>query len=108
MKRWGILVTATARTACLLLGLTSLAAGRSGPEQPLPRIASPEALAIEMAKALIAADRARFTALAATREEMERLLETAQPPASPQDRQELKDKVAEILADRSEDFDRFR
>jgi hypothetical protein len=41
----------TATTACLLLGITSLAAGRSGPEQPLPRIASPEALAIEMAKA---------------------------------------------------------
>jgi hypothetical protein len=106
MKRWGILVTAT--TACLLLGLASFAAGRSGPEQPLPRIASPETLAIEMAKALVAADRARFTALAATREEMERLLETAQPPATPQDRQELKDKVAEILADRGEDFDRFQ
>jgi len=104
MKRWGVLVTAT--TACLLLGLTSFVAGRSGPEQPLPRIASPEALAIEMAKALVAAD--RFTSLAATREEMERMLETAQPPASPQDRQELKDKVAEILADRGEDFDRFQ
>jgi len=106
MKHWGILVTAT--TACLLLGLTSFVAGRRGPEQPLPRIASPEALAIEMAKALVAADRARFTALAATREEMETLLETHQPPASAQDRQELKDKVAEILADRGEDFDRFQ
>ena len=58
----------TATTACLFLGLASFVAGRSGPEQPLPRIASPEALAIEMAKALVAADRARFTALAATRE----------------------------------------
>ena len=98
----------TATTTCLLLGLASFAAGRSASEQPLPHIASPEALAIEMAKALVAADRARFTALAATPQEMETLLETAQPPATPQDRQELKDKVAEILADRDGDFDRFQ
>jgi hypothetical protein len=102
------MIARTALAASLSLGLMSFAAARTGPGKPLPRIASPEALAIEMAKALVAADRARFTALAATREEMETLLETAQPPASPLDRQELKDKVAEILADRGEDFDRFQ
>jgi hypothetical protein len=61
-----------------------------------------------MAKALVSADRQRFDALAATREEMEALLEAAQPPSRPEERQELKDKVAEILADRGEDFDRFQ
>jgi len=97
------------RTAvCLLLGLASFAAGRSSAEQALPRIANPEALAIEMAKALVSADRQRFDALAATREEMEGLLEAAQPPSRPEERQELKDKVAEILADRGSDFDRFQ
>jgi hypothetical protein len=34
----------------------------------LPHIANPEALSIEMAKALVSGDRERFTALAATRE----------------------------------------
>ena len=36
------------------------------------------------------------------------MLETAQPPSRSEERQELKDKVAEILADRGEDFDRFQ
>ena len=50
-----------ARTAaCFFLGLASFAAGRSSAEQALPRIANPEALAIEMAKALVSADRQRF------------------------------------------------
>jgi hypothetical protein len=65
-------------------------------------------LAIEMAKALVAGDRARFTALAATREEMEAMLEAAQPPSRPEDRQEMKAKVAEIVADRRGDFDSFQ
>lgn len=99
----------SARTAaCFFLGLASFAAGRSSAEQALPRIANPEALAIEMAKALVSADRQRFDALAATREEMEGLLEAAQPPSRPEERQELKDKVTEILAERGEDFDRFQ
>jgi hypothetical protein len=101
-------MTARTATACFFLGLASFAAGKGPPEKALPRIANPEALAIGMAKALVSNDRERFTALAATREEMEELLETHQPPATPQDRRELKDKVAEILADRAEDFDRFQ
>ena len=101
-------MTSPTAAACIFLGLASFAAGTGALQKPLPRIAKPEALAIEMAKALVAADRGRFTALAATREEMERLLETAQPPMGPQDRKELKDKVAEILADRGNDFDRFQ
>jgi hypothetical protein len=95
-------------TACFLLGLASFAAGRDAAEKALPRIASPEVLAIEMARALVSGDRERFTALAATREEMEELLETHQPPATPEDRRYLKEKVAEILADRGGDFDRFQ
>ena len=100
----------TIRTAatCLLLGLFSLAAGKGAPQKDLPRIANPEALAIEMAKALVLGDRERFTALAATREEMEELLEKARPPASPEERRELKDKVAEILAGRGGDFAKFQ
>jgi hypothetical protein len=90
------------------LGLASFAAGGHAPQKALPRIAKPEALAIEMARALVSADRQRFTALAATREEMEGLLETAQPPTGPAERTELKDKVAEILADRGNDFDKFQ
>ena len=90
----------------MLLGLASSAAAQS-PQKALPRIANPGALAIEMAKALVSVDRERFTALAATREEMEGLLEASQPPARPEERQELKDKVAEILAGRDEDFARF-
>jgi len=101
-------MTVPTATACFVLGLASLAAGTGAPLQALPRIASPEALAIEMAKALVSDDRKRFTALAATREEMEGLLETAWPPTGPEDRQYIKDKVAEILADRGEDFDRFQ
>jgi hypothetical protein len=101
-------MTAQTITACFLLGLASFAAGRDAAEKALPRIASPEALAIEMAKALVSGDRERFTALAATREEMEQMLETAWRPARPEDRQYVKDKVAEILADRREDFDRFQ
>lgn len=100
----------TIRTAatCLVLGLSSLAAGKEAVQKDLPRIPNPEALAIEMAKALVSGDRSRFTALAATREEMEGLLKTARPPASPEERQELKDKVTEVLADRRNDFDRFQ
>ncbi len=101
-------MTARTATACLLLGLISVAPGVALPEKALPRIANPEALAIEMAKALVSHDRERFTALAATREEMQALLETAQPPARAEDRRELKDKVTEILAERGDDFDRFQ
>ena len=100
----------TTRTAvvCLCLGLGSFAASEGDPQKALPRIPNPEALSIEMAKALVSGDRERFTALAATREEMEGLLEKAQPPTSSQERRELKDKVAEILAERRTDFDRFQ
>jgi hypothetical protein len=101
------MTTLTAAVSCFL-GLASFAVGGGVPQKALSRIAKPEALAIEMAKALVAADRRRFTALAATREEMERLLETAQPPTGPEGRKELKDKVAEILGDRREDFDKFQ
>ena len=69
-----------------------------------PQIANPEVLAIEMAKALVSGDRDRFTALAATRKEMEKMLEAAQPPSGPEDRQYLKNKVAEIVAERSRRF----
>jgi hypothetical protein len=98
----------TTAAACFLLGLASFAVGTGAPQKALPDIANPEALAIEMAKALVSGDRARFTALAATREEMEGLLKTARPPATAEERQELKVKVAEILADRRNDFDRFQ
>jgi hypothetical protein len=101
-------MTIRTAAACFLLGLASFAAGKGAPQGALPRIANPEALAIEMAKALVSGDRERFTALAATRDEMEGLLETAQPPASPEDRRELKDKVAEILAGRAGDFAKFQ
>ena len=95
--------------ACVFLGLAfSAGAGQSAAQKALPRIPNPEALAIEMAKALVAGDRERFTALAATREEMEELLTTAQPPGNARERQELKTKVAEIVAERREDFDRFQ
>ena len=56
----------------------------------------------------MSSDRERFTALAATREEMEELLETHQPSATPEDRRYVKDKVAEILADGGGDFDKFQ
>jgi hypothetical protein len=101
-------MTARTATACFLLGLASVAAGRGAPQKALPRIANPETLAIDMAKALVASDRERFTALAATREEMEGMLETPWRPTKPEDRQYVKDKVAEILADRGGDFDRFQ
>src|SRR2546422_4659977 len=101
-------MTIRTATACLFLGLASFAGGTGARQKALPRFANPEALAIEMAKAVVSNDRDRFTALAATRQEMEGLLTTAQPPATPEDRRELKDKVAEILADRREDFDRFQ
>ena len=101
-------MTPRTAAACVFVGLTSCAAALGAPRQALPRIATPETLAIEMAKALVSADRERFTALVATREEMEALLETHQPPATPQDRRELKDRVAEILAVRAEEFDRFQ
>ena len=63
---------------------------RDGPSRQRKGFAAypdPEALAIEMAKALVSGDRERFTALAATREEMEEMLKTAWPPTSPEDRQ---------------------
>src|SRR4026209_746872 len=83
-------MTIRTATACFL-GLAFLAgAGQSAAQKALPRIANPEALALEMAKALVAGDRERFTALAATREEMEELLTTAQPPGNARERQELK------------------
>jgi hypothetical protein len=90
------------------LGFVSFAAGKDAPEKVLPRIADSKQLSVEMAKALVAGDRERFTALAATRDEMVRMLETALHPTSPEERQEQKDKVEEILAERSEDFDRFQ
>ena len=71
-----------------LLALASFAAGQRATEKDLPGIATPEALTIEMAKALFSGDRNRVTALAATR--MEALLEAAQPPSGPEDRQYLK------------------
>ncbi len=99
----------TGRTAvCFCLVLSSFTAAPSAAEQDLPRIATPEALAIEMAKALVAGDRNRVTALAATRQEMEEMLAAAQPPMGPEDREYQKNKVAEILADRRSDFDRFQ
>ena len=98
----GLLAT-TARA-----GATSFAADQDFRDKALPRIATPEVLAIEMAKALVAEDRERITALSATREEMEALLESAQPPATSGDRQELKSRVAEILAERTADLERFR
>ena len=94
--------------ASVWLALIAVAAPIGAAAQALPRLASPDVLAIEMAKALVAGDRARFTALAATREEMEAMLEAAQPPARPEDRREMKEKVAEIVADRRGDFDRFQ
>jgi len=91
-----------------LLGFASFAAGKDAPEKVPPRIADSKELSVEMAKALVAGDRERFTALAATREEMVKMLETALHPASPEERQEQKDKVEEILAERREDFDKFQ
>src|SRR5262245_104249 len=105
---WSVLMIARSATACLFLALAHFAAGNVGAEQASPRITDPGALAIEMAKALVSGDRDRVTALAATREEMEALLEAAQPPTGPAERQELKDKVAEIIADRGPDFNRFQ
>ena len=101
-------MTTRTAAACLFLGLASFAAGKGAPQKALPRIASPEALAIEMAKALVSGDREGFTALAATREEMEEMLKTAQPPMGTEDRQEQKRKVAEILAERRKDFEAFQ
>jgi hypothetical protein len=91
-----------------LLGFASFAAGKDVPEKAPLRIADSKDLSVEMAKALVAGDRERFTALAATGKEMVKMLEMALHPASPEERQEQKDKVKEILADRSEDFDKFQ
>jgi hypothetical protein len=101
-------MTGRTAAACCLLGLASLAADKGAPQETLPRIADPAVLALEMAKALVAADQARVTALSATREEMELLLGTHQPPSSPEERRELTAKVAEIVAERGPDFDRFQ
>ena len=35
-------------------------------------------------------------------------MKTSQPPSTPEDRQYLKGKVAEILAERGKNFDRFQ
>ena len=72
------------------------------------RVATPELLAIEMGKALVSDDRERITALAATREEMKTMLETAWPPATEGDREYIRTKVAEILAERVADLERFQ
>ena len=97
------------RTAvCILLGFASFAVSQTRTEKELPRIASPEVLAIEMAKALVSGDRDRVTALCATRKEMEEMLEAAWRPARPEDRQYVKDHVAEIIDARRGDFDRFQ
>ena len=101
-------MTAPTLAACCVLALARFATGQDVAEKTLPRVATPEALAIEMAKALVSDDRKRFTALAATREEMEEMLEAAWRPTKPEDRQYVKDKVAEILADRREEFDKFQ
>ena len=53
-----------------LLGFALFAAGKDAPEKAPLRIADPKELSVEMAKALVSGDRKRFTALAATREEM--------------------------------------
>jgi hypothetical protein len=92
----------------MLLSLAPLAVGQGTGEKALPRFATPEILAIEMAKALVSDDRERVTALAATREEMETMLETAWPPATAGDREYIKTKVAEILAERVADLERFQ
>jgi hypothetical protein len=97
----------TGFATCVLVGLASLVAGQDTRGKALPRVATPEELAIEMAKALVSDDQERVTSLAATREEMEALLESAQPPATSIDRQELKSRVAEILAERTADLERF-
>jgi hypothetical protein len=94
--------------ACFLLSVAPLAVGQDARDTALPRIATPEVLAIEMAKALVSDDRERITTLAATREEMETMLETAWPPATAGDREYIKTKVAEILAERVKDLERFR
>jgi hypothetical protein len=101
-------VTPARTAACFCLVLSFVAAGQSAQEKDLPHIATPEALAIEMAKALVSGDRNRVTALAATRKEMEELLAAAQPPSDAEEREYLKNKVAEILGDRRSDFDRFQ
>ena len=98
----------TRSVACLLLGLAPFAVGQKPAEKDLAQVPTPEVLAIEMAKALVFADRDRFTALLATREEMEQMLEAAWTPSRPEERQYLKSHVAEILADRADDFDRFQ
>jgi len=91
-----------------LLGFASLAAGQDTPEKGLPRIADSKELSVEMAKALVAGNRERFTVLSATREEMVRMLETALHSASSEERQEQEDKVVEILGERNEEFDKFQ
>ena len=101
-------MTARIIAGVFLLGFVSFAAGKDAPEKALPRIADSRELSVETAKALVAGDRERFTVLTATREEMLRMLETALHPASPEERQEQKDKVEEILAERREDFDKFQ
>jgi len=94
----GSMTVRTAR-ACVFLGLASFAAAQNAPlQRALPHIATPDALAIEMAEALVAGDREQFMALTATREEMEQMLETAQPPATPEARQELNRKWPRSVA----------
>ena len=60
-------MTGRTAAACLLLALVSFAAGKGAAQEALPRIADPAVLALEMAKALVAGDWERITALSATR-----------------------------------------
>ena len=98
----------TRAAACCLLSLVPLAVGQNAREKTLPRVATPEVLAVEMAKALVSDDQNRITALAATREEMETMLETAWPPPTASDREYIKTKVAAILTERVADLERFQ
>jgi hypothetical protein len=91
---------------CFLLGLP-LAVDQGARDDALPRVATHELFAIEMAKALVSDDREQITALAATREEMETMLETAWPPVTAGDGEYIRTKVAEILAERVADLERF-
>jgi hypothetical protein len=56
--------------AFFLLGFAAFTVSKDRPEKAPLRIANPKELSIEMAKAVVSGDRKRFTALAATREEM--------------------------------------
>lgn len=99
------------RTAAgILLALASLlplAADKEG-RKDLPRIEDPSKLSVEMAKALVAGDRGRFETLFATKEEMEETLMTAWKPSTEEEREEIRCKVADLVSERAEAFDRFQ